>query len=86
MPDTMIQDVEAAPSPGRSPVFRNDQMITIVHDAVKEKPLKAGKKNFDLFEKLKEIAPVSTKDARAAGIPSGYIEFYQKHGLIKVSE
>lgn len=84
----MPDDQSRLPRLGRQPMYRDDQLVTVIPNATKTggREMKPGMHNHDLFEKVKELAPCVPSVLRAAGVPSGYLKYFIEAGLVSLTE
>jgi hypothetical protein len=70
---------------GRKAVYQNDHVVTVVPGAAKPgREMKPGMRNHTLFQIIVDNAPVTTKDLRKLGVTSGYLKYFQDHGMVRV--
>lgn len=66
---------------GRKPLFPPETTIDVLTTEHAMKP-----KSTELFNKLVELpAPITVQASRAAGVPSGYLPYFEGKGLIRVN-
>ena len=72
------------PRPGRRPLYGPDQVILVRPADAIRKPLRPGRKNHELYQKLCQLAPLTTRRAREIGVSSEYLEDFVHRGLITI--